>query len=161
MAWDENDELIDRCISAGRARWPEVATSDNDLRQLRAKVSARLGEIEANPAYLADLFVAVAAHHGDPSASQWIHQRVTAVAPMVGQRIVPPSELDEVIQRVSVLLLVGVGGPPRIGSYGARGPLDAWLRTVILREALAVRRQAASAAVSTDESAWLELPILM
>ena len=52
------------------------------------------------------------------------------------------SFLDDATQRLREKLFVGVDGKPaRMGDYGGRGPLGAWLCTVAVRTALNLRRK--------------------
>jgi RNA polymerase sigma-70 factor (ECF subfamily) len=155
----EIDEITEGCLAEGRARWPAVTASDASLRPL---IRARVEAVPPRPGWSAELFIAVAASQGDPMAAQWLHERVMTIASLAIKRIVPPAEIDEVAQHVSVMLLVGSGGPPRIDSYRAGGPLDRWLRTIIVREALAMRHKHANRSRrSYDETSWLQLPMFM
>jgi RNA polymerase sigma-70 factor len=151
--------LVERCLATGREKWPDVACADARLRPI---VCNRLAAHAPDDAHLADVFIAAAACAGDPAAIEWIHRRVAELAPAAVRGIVPPAERDEVVQRVAVKLVVDdADASGRIASYGARGSLDAWLRAVIVRTALTMRRRLARAAeVTIDESAWLELPFL-
>ncbi|MCW5807619.1 MAG: transcriptional regulator [Deltaproteobacteria bacterium] len=45
----------------------------------------------------------------------------------------PAATVDEALQRVLVMLFVGEGGAPQIATYGGRGTLRSWLRTIGLR----------------------------
>jgi len=151
-------ELVETCLTEGRSRWPEVAISDSTLRP---QIQARLAGAPELPAHVVDLFVTVAASLGDAAAIDWLHKKIIAITPSAIRRIVPASEVDEVAQRVSIKLLVGSDATARITSYAARGPIEGWLRAVILRDALTMRRRSAvEPEVVVDEHAWLELPML-
>lgn len=156
MRDEELARSVARCMSEGRARWPGVALDDATLAP---RVRDRLAGDELFSSHLADVFVATAAEAGDRTASAWIYQRVRTIAPLATRGVIPPAELDELIQQVSVKLLLADGMPGRIASYAGRGPLDAWLRAVILRAALSMRRGRSSHTAAIDEASWLELPI--
>lgn len=112
-------------------------------------------------AYVVDLFVAIAAGAGDPAAVRWVHERIAALAPAAIRDLVFGDDLDEVIQRVSIRLLVPGDRPVSLGSYAGRGPIEAWLRAVILRAALSLRRRrAVEAAVGIDDLPWLGLTFI-
>jgi RNA polymerase sigma-70 factor (ECF subfamily) len=158
VAPDEVTELVATCLSEGRSRWPDVALSDSALRP---HVHARIVETLALRAHVAALFVTVAASLGDAAAADWLHKQIIAITPSAIRRIVPASEADEVAQRVSIKLLVGTAGAARITSYAARGPIEGWLRAVITRDALTMRRRSTvTPTAAADEHAWLELPML-
>jgi RNA polymerase sigma-70 factor (ECF subfamily) len=151
-------KLVQQCLSAGREKWPNVALDDDALRPV---VSARIESSGAVPEHVAELFVAAAASLGDLAATDWLHMRIAAIAPSVARRVMPAAELDEVVQRVSIKVLIADDGPARIDTYGARGPIEGWLRAVILRTALTMRRRRAVASkLEIDETAWLGLPLI-
>jgi len=143
-----NADEVARCLDEGRTRWPDVATPDDEL----APILAHKPWSEDNAA---DLFVAAAAALGDPRAGAAIHQRLVELARTAVSRVVPPGELDDVVQTASERLLVT---DARVAGYTGRGPLDAWLRTVLLRTALTARRRRTGAA--SHEHTWLELPVI-
>jgi RNA polymerase sigma-70 factor, ECF subfamily len=99
----------------------------------------------------ADLAVATAAAAGDEAAIEQVHRRLVAQRAKIPHGIVPADELDEVIQGVSIRLLVD----RHIDRYAGLGPLDAWLRVVALRAALSARRKLGA----RDEVAWLEMQL--
>jgi len=123
-------------------------------------LAAQLSNEEIVPERFADVFVATAAREGDQAASAWIFERVRTLAPIATRGVIPPSEVDELIQQVCVKLLVAGNLPGRIVSYAGRGPLEAWLRAVVVRAALSMRRSRTEpASASIDELPWLELPL--
>lgn len=154
---DELSRCVARCLQEGRAQWPDVATDDDALAPLLAE---QLAAADIAPERYPDVFVSTAARAGDPAASTSIFQRVRALAPIATRGVIPPGDLDELVQQVCVKLLVAGNLPGRIASYAGRGPLDAWLRAVVVRAALSMRRgRAEPAASSIDELPWLELPL--
>lgn len=154
---DEIARRVERCLAEGRAAWPDVQLDDATLAPMLAEL---LANDELAPERFADVFVATAARAGDATASGSIFQRVRALAPVATRGVIAPAELDELIQQVCVKLLVAGNLPGRIVSYAGRGPLDAWLRAVVVRAALSMRRGRAEPATSSiDELPWLELPL--
>lgn len=138
-------------------RWPEIVIGDEILTPL---LTTQLAEAEIAPERYADVFVATAARAGDAAASTSIFQRVRALAPIATRGVVSPGDVDELVQQVCVKLLVAGNLPGRIASYAGRGPLDAWLRAVVVRAALSMRRaRTEPTSASLDELPWLELPL--
>lgn len=157
MTEEDLSSRIARCLADGRQRWPDVALEDRVLAPLLAEP---LAVPELAPERFADVFVATAARAGDAAASAWIFDRVRALAPVATRGVIPPGDVDELIQQVCVKLLVAGNLPGRIVSYAGRGPLEAWLRAVVVRAALSMRRaRTEPAAASIDELPWLELPL--
>ncbi len=92
---------------------------------------------------LADLYVAFACASGSRKAAEVIGKQVLAVR--VGSRTlrVPQDTIDEARQIVFERLVGDVASatPMKIRSYDGRGPLGAWLRVVVAREALYRHKQ--------------------
>jgi RNA polymerase sigma-70 factor (ECF subfamily) len=100
-------------------------------------VAARVGAPE--PAAIAaacapDLHLALACAEGDPRALEAFEATLAAVRPAISTLGASPQDVDEVLQRLRVQMLVGQ--PPGVSAYSGRGELRAWLRVVAVREAV-------------------------
>lgn len=104
-----------------------------------AWVAARVGT--ADPAAIAaasaaDLCLAKACAENQAAALADFEKTLAAVRPAVATLGAEPADVDEVLQRLRVQMLVG--DPPGIASYRGVGELRAWLRVVAVREAVRV-----------------------
>jgi RNA polymerase sigma-70 factor (ECF subfamily) len=114
--------------------WPHAAVVPAPFI---AWVAARVGV--PDPAAIAavaaaDLHLAEACARHDPRAVADFENILEAVRPAVATLGAEPADIEEVLQRLRVQMLVGER--PGIGSYGGRGELRAWLRVVAVREAV-------------------------
>lgn len=102
-------------------------------------VAAALAELHAE-----DFALALACADGSPGALERCdRQCATAIAAAVA-RIDPGDDFRDEVRQV-LWHRVFVGGPnqpPRIGSYGGRGPLAAWVAVAAQRVAIDLRRSA-------------------
>ena len=102
-------------------------------------VAARLGAPDPTAiaaACAADLHLAQACAEGQTAALAHFERTLAAVRPAVTTLGADPADVDEVLQRLRVQLLVG--DPPGISRYRGSGELRAWLRVVAVREAVRV-----------------------
>lgn len=85
-----------------------------------------------------DLYVAFAAAHGDRHALDLIEQTYLGrIGRFIGHLRREAPFVDEVRQALRERILVGVGGRrPKILDYSGRGPLGAWFRVTVVRQAL-------------------------
>lgn len=150
----QDADLVARCVREGRARWSAIGLADSELA---ARIAPRVASESPSPTYVRDLFVTVAAEAGDPVAIAWLHGELGAMAPRLLGRMFSAADRDEVVQRVGVKLLVG--DAPRIRAFAARGPIEGWLRSVLLREGLSMKRAGAKDPTTSEET-WLELPFV-
>jgi RNA polymerase sigma-70 factor (ECF subfamily) len=128
-----------RCLPEG--------TADADLDRALAAVHA------------VDLYLAFACRRGDAGAlARFERECVAPLDPVIARVDGTRTFVDEVKQRVRLKLLVSDDGePPRLAHYAGRGPLRAWLRVVVVREALTlVRAQRRAPALDDDEVLALE-----
>jgi RNA polymerase sigma-70 factor, ECF subfamily len=97
----------------------------------------------ADSAHAADLALAKACAAGDPAALADLERRITAdLAGALSRVGLNRAEIDEVGQVVRERLLVArPDRPPKILEYSGRGPLGGWLRAVIVRAGIDLRRQ--------------------
>jgi RNA polymerase sigma-70 factor (ECF subfamily) len=104
-----------------------------------AWVAARVGApdpAEIGAVCAGDLHLAQASAAGHARALHDFETILTAVRPAIAALGAGSSDIDEVLQRLRVQLLVGER--PGISAYGGRGELRAWLRVVAVREAVRV-----------------------
>ena len=100
-------------------------------------VAARLGfadlaAIDAAPA--ADLLVACACATGDARGLERFESILAAVRPAIAGVGASREEIEEVLQRLRMQLLVGEA--PGIARYAGKGELRAWVRVIAVREAV-------------------------
>jgi RNA polymerase sigma-70 factor, ECF subfamily len=118
----------------GRAAWPDFAVAPEPLmRQLGAQLPARGDPTTTLKSTRADdLYLACACAQGVSAAVRHLDERVLARVPRAIARVRDePGFIEDVLQEVRRLLLVGEGAkPPVIAQYGGRGPLVHWLRVV-------------------------------
>ncbi|RKG70966.1 RNA polymerase subunit sigma-70 [Corallococcus sp. CA054B] len=130
------EALLNQHVEAARTRWtgpltplPEEAFSRHLARHLPVGRTAEVLRI----LHGADLYLACACSRGEPSALRAFEQNVLRYIPARLGRV-SPSMVDEVLQVLRERLLVGSGDtPPRIASYGGRGPLLTWVGIVAAR----------------------------
>ncbi|HLK92037.1 MAG TPA: sigma factor-like helix-turn-helix DNA-binding protein [Polyangia bacterium] len=102
-------------------------------------VGARLGAPDPTAiaaARAADLHLAQACAAGEAAALADFERALAAVRPAIATLGAQPADIDEVLQRLRVQMLVGT--PPGIAHYRGSGELRAWLRVVAVREAVRV-----------------------
>jgi RNA polymerase sigma-70 factor (ECF subfamily) len=123
-----------------RTRYAGVALA---LEPFRAAV-VELEGADPHELELGDLFLSRAAALGDARAIAAIEAGPLAGAPeWLARYKLSDAEHDEVVQRVRERLFVGTPTrPPRIVDYAGRGPLGAWVRVLLVREAASERRRA-------------------
>lgn len=133
------DLLRDRLESA-RLRYSAVALDTETF--VRYVLARAVPERPIEALHIEDLYLACACAHGDDHAIAMLDQRLVAAVHAATARHRTSTEVaDEVAQRLRTRLLVGSPERgPRIGEYGGRGPLDAWLGIAAARLALNLRR---------------------
>ena len=97
----------------------------------------------------ADLALASACAQGDPEALARFEAILTAIRPALAAVGASTTEIDEVLQRLRVQLLVG--DQPGILAYAGRGELRAWVRVIGVREMVRLCRQGGRAEELDDE----------
>jgi RNA polymerase sigma-70 factor (ECF subfamily) len=105
----------------------------------------RLAAIEVPDAYLADVALAFACGEQSPAALAEFERRHGGdFAGALSRLSLNRSEIDEVAQTVRERLFVAhPGKPPKILDYAGRGSLPGWLRAVIVRAGIDLRRSRA------------------
>ena len=96
---------------------------------------------EAEQLRLPELYLAAAALAQDPEAIRELDALIRLWVEREVQKVRAPSLLDDALNEVRALVLVGQGTPPAIGQYGGRGELGAWIRVVAVREVLRLHKK--------------------
>jgi RNA polymerase sigma-70 factor (ECF subfamily) len=141
----DGDELRRWAASAiehGRAAWPGIAVSDDELAQIAAlrlstarsrKAAAGVSSLDA-----AELYLAAGCARGDPAALiQFRAQFFDVLAATLRRMGLDAAQRDDVWQMLCTRLLVGDrGAPPRIVRYAGAGQLAGLVRVAATRLAL-------------------------
>lgn len=132
------EALLEQQLAEGAAAWPTVTLSPEIyLRHLADKLRERVAEISDHvirtmPA--ADLYLAAACTVGDSAAISAFHDTILPVLrPALAKLGVPDVTIDETEQRVLIIVLVGDPDRPAIATYGGRGRLRSWVRSIGVR----------------------------
>ena len=106
---------------------PEQAVDDGLLTKMRA----------------GDLYLACACILKVPGAIEVLEENCfSRIGGVLGKLNLPPSLIDETVQRVRNKLLVGEGGElPRLAQYSGRGALSSWINVVAVREGRDILRR--------------------
>jgi len=146
---------LQQALEVGRAAWPKVLFSGVDFathigRVLDVHSAGTAAGVPAGDAdtaaaiaslQLTDLFLAGAAALGLPEAIAEFEARFMKPLPFILGMGGASGEADVVCSALRTKLLVGSAeGPPRIASYGGRGPLAAWVAIAAQRTALSLDR---------------------
>jgi len=142
------------------AAWPafELPRARYD-EHVWMRVRARSGEpaervIRTMPAV--DLYLAAACCDGDAAALAAFRDTfVPTMRQALGKLGMSASAIDEAVQQVLVMVLVGDGRPPQLAEYGGRGTLRSWLLTIAVRTG---RRMLGLEAAAAGEDELAELP---
>lgn len=138
----------------GRATWPSVAVTDDELREYIAARAA--SDAAAESLCVRDLYLACAIAKGDAAAiAAFERELVPTIAPAIAHLDGGSALASDVVARVRERVLGSAGHDGKIGEYRGRGDLRGWLRVVALREALqlvrARRREAPPPAADLGE----------
>lgn len=131
---------VARAVARAKAEHPTRAVSS---AQLVARIAASAGADAAaltviDELFVADLLLAEACLHGDDDAVKELDGLLAAaVLPVLRRQLsAHPSQIDEIMQRVRVRILVGErDNEAKLRSYTGRGRLAAWARVVAVRVA--------------------------
>jgi RNA polymerase sigma-70 factor (ECF subfamily) len=126
------DPEIARLIAHGAAEHPGIREPPALQALLAACIARGGGDLEARAA---DLYLATACVAGDPAAIAMLDACLPSViAPALAWIGVPVGDVDEIVQRVRVALLVrDETGRCGLGGYSGQGELYAYLRAVAVR----------------------------
>ncbi|APR77281.1 putative DNA-binding regulatory protein [Minicystis rosea] len=125
--------IITAMHAAGVRAHPEITLDRAAFARFVQPLAASAEALSA--LHAADLYLVCACALGDERAVAVVETRHLArIAEILTRRRRAPAEVDEVAQRTRERLFVGrAGAPPKIAEYAGRGPLDAWLRVLVLR----------------------------
>lgn len=146
---------LQQAVELGRAAWPKVplpgadfashigrvldthtAGSPTDAMASAPDAAAAIASLQ-----LADLFLAAAAARGIPEAIVEFEARYMKPLPFILGMGTAREDADAVCSALRAKLLAGTSeDPPRIASYGGRGPLAAWVAIAAQRTALSLNR---------------------
>jgi RNA polymerase sigma-70 factor (ECF subfamily) len=138
---DGEGEAISRAFEAARAAWPGVAV---DPERFAREVRGRLeGDVPLASLHTGDLYLTVACAAGDPRALATFEAELGPdVLRALGKLRLRGPAAVELHQRIRHKLFVAeAGAAPRIAAYSGRGPLRAWLRALVVHEALSDHRR--------------------
>jgi RNA polymerase sigma-70 factor (ECF subfamily) len=134
--------------AAGRAAWPRVSGDEGAfVRHLLSRVPVDLlATAPVEELRVGELYLAWACASGnDAAVAAFDRSCLAGLAAQLAAAGIRADLAGEAEQRTRVRLLVagaGAGAIPKIADYRGRGELRAWTRTVAVREALQLLRQA-------------------
>jgi RNA polymerase sigma-70 factor, ECF subfamily len=141
------EPVLARALAEGQAAWPGVPVPEAEFRKvLIAALEAGGRSDPSDPlrgVHTADLYLACGCVLGLPAATRaFVSQHLGAV-PRYLAHLDPSAWLaEEVAQELATKLLVAQPpDPPRIASYGGRGPLANWVAVAAQRAALSLLRR--------------------
>ncbi|NBD08270.1 RNA polymerase subunit sigma-70 [Corallococcus silvisoli] len=128
------EALLHGHVEAARAAWPALPLpAESFVRHLARHLPAGKTLEVLRVLHAADLYLACACATGESAALRAFEQHLLRLVPSRLGRV-SPSMLDEVLQMLRERLLVASGGaPPKISSYGGRGPLLTWVVIIAAR----------------------------
>jgi RNA polymerase sigma-70 factor (ECF subfamily) len=118
----------------GRRAWPDL---ELDPQRFCAHVETCRVELDERNA--ADLFLACACLHGLPHALTAFERTLLARTPQFIAKLHATAEQIAELKQVMREQLF-TGATPKIAEYRGRGPLVAWLRVVVIRAAIKLKR---------------------
>ncbi|PTL77365.1 RNA polymerase subunit sigma-70 [Vitiosangium sp. GDMCC 1.1324] len=122
------EALLHKHVEAARAAWPTLKLpAEAFVRHMARHLPAGKASEVLRILHGADLYLACACATGEPSALRAFEQNILRFIPYrLGA--LSPSMVEEVLQVLRERLLVGTEeAPPKIESYGGRGPLLTWV----------------------------------
>jgi RNA polymerase sigma-70 factor (ECF subfamily) len=153
------DEVLTAQYRTAAATWSTFELPrEHYLAALAKRVAARADEpaervVRDMPA--GDLYLVAACEAGDPLAlAAFRDAHLPALVQALAKLGMPPTQIDDEIQHVLVMVLVGEQRPPQLGEFRGRGTLRSWLRTIAVRTG----RRALGLAASSNEQELEDLP---
>ncbi|WNG50870.1 RNA polymerase subunit sigma-70 [Archangium minus] len=128
------EALLRKHVEAARAAWPTVSLPvEAFVRHLARHLPAGKASEVMRILHGADLYLACACATGEPAALRAFEQNILRYIP-ARLGALSPSMVEEVLQVLRERLLVGTEeAPPKIESYGGRGPLLTWVSITAAR----------------------------
>jgi len=128
------EALLDTHVEAARTQWPTLSLpAETFVRHLARHLPVGKAAEVMRILQGADLYLACACASGDPAALKAFEQHILRHVPARLGKVSPPL-VEEVLQMLRERLLVGSSNtPPRIASYGGRGPLRTWVSIIAAR----------------------------
>lgn len=125
---------IEDAVSRAQRAWPSIQLP---RRIVTRYFEERVPESAESP-HGADVFLCCASLEHVPAALRALDERLERVAhAALSPRAALEAHKADIMQTVRVELLVrDAQAVPKLAQYRGRGPLDAWLRVVVLRRAL-------------------------
>lgn len=145
-------EVMDRAYAAAQSAWPKVRV---DRARFAAGAAARMGDgVGLESLHASDLYLALACASGDAAALSCFEEAFgPEVTRALGKLSLRGPDAAEMAQRLRHKLFVAEGGAEgRIAAYSARGPLRAWLRAMVVHEALSEHRRRGREDHETDSA---------
>jgi RNA polymerase sigma-70 factor (ECF subfamily) len=156
--------IIAGWLLAARARWPTI---DLDAAAFVEFVAARVDPtvdlaVALEALQGVELYLVGAVLAGRPGAMREFRATLAIEVSRVRRRLDDESAHDELLQAVTVKLLVACGeAPPKLSEFSGVGTLRRWLRVVVLRTHLDMTRASNSRPeVRIDDEALAGLPAL-
>ncbi len=124
-------------FTRARAAWPGVSLELDAYVRRAAELDVAAEDVTARAE---DLYLAWACAAADRAALAHFERTfLPQVDGYVGRMGLAADVVDELRQQLRIRLLTGPA--PRIGQYGGRGPLGAWVRVAAIRLALTLSQQ--------------------
>ncbi|APR76139.1 putative DNA-binding regulatory protein [Minicystis rosea] len=143
---DERSLAIARAVEVARTAWPNLAV-DADLLRRRL-----IDGGDAALPHAADLALALACAAGNAAAlAAFEAQLGPDIERALGKLRIHGAASADLRQRLRYKLFVAAGDvEPKIAAYSGKGPLRAWLRALVVHEALSDHRRRARDVHETD-----------
>jgi RNA polymerase sigma-70 factor (ECF subfamily) len=137
---DVSADEIDRALAAARAAWPNIEV---DRARFAREIAARLEGAAIDALHTSDLYLAIACADGDAAALAAFEETLgPEITRSLGKLSLRGPDAAELHQKLRHKLFVAAeGAAGRIATYSARGPLRAWLRALVVHEALSEHRR--------------------
>lgn len=151
MPSDVAGDVIHRALSEARAAWPKIAV---DRARFEREIAARLDGGTIDALHTADLYLAIACADGDAAALAAFEEALgPEITRALGKLSLRGPEAAELHQRLRHKLFVATeGAAGRIATYSGRGPLRAWVRALVVHEALSEHRRRGREQHETDSA---------
>ena len=154
MSNEVDGPAIERAFATSRAAWPGIEVDRAHFEQhVRARVEGE-GGVPLISLHAGDLYFTLAAAAGNPAAIAAFERHLAPdVRRALAKLRLGAAAEDELAQRVRHKLFVAdPGSLPRILTYSGKGPLRAWLRALVVHEAMSEHRRRGRDAHETDSA---------